>query len=104
MLVFWSNKWAQIEWDMSLTQGICLMLLALWLYAIWPKEELAQIRRDKNLQLRLLLTLVGVNALWSLNASIQTGLHLHFLGIVTCMLMFGWRLATVALLLPSVFF
>ena len=57
MLVFWSNKWAQIEWDMSLTQGICLMLLALWLYAIWPKEELAQIRRDKNLQLRLLLTL-----------------------------------------------
>ena len=34
------------------------MLLALWLYAIWPKEELTQIRRDKNLQLRLLLTLV----------------------------------------------
>ncbi|MGI2024101.1 energy-coupling factor ABC transporter permease [Shewanella glacialipiscicola] len=104
MLAFWSNKWAQIEWDLSLTQGICLVLLLLWLYAIWPKEELAQMRRDKNLQWRLLLVLVGINALWSLNASIQTGLHLHFLGIVTCMLMFGWRLTTVALLLPSAFF
>ncbi|MFB2647717.1 energy-coupling factor ABC transporter permease [Shewanella mangrovisoli] len=104
MLDFWANRLAQIEWDISPLQCLSLLLLTLWIYAIWPKEELQQVLKDKGLQWRLLLTLIAVNTLWLLNASIQVGLHLHFLGIVTCLLMFGWRLATVALLLPSAFF
>ena len=104
MLDFWAKRFAEIDWNISPLQGLSLLLLGLWIYAIWPKEELLQVVKDKGLQWRLLLTLIAVNTLWLLNASIQVGLHLHFLGIVTCLLMFGWRLATVALLLPSAFF
>ncbi|ABM25362.1 MULTISPECIES: energy-coupling factor ABC transporter permease [Shewanella] len=104
MWEFWSGQLAQIEWSMSLAQVIALALLVLWVYIIWPKEELQQVAKDKGLQRRLLLTLVVINALWLLNASIQLSLHLHFLGIVTCLLLFGWRLATVSLLLPCAFF
>lgn len=104
MWEFWSNRLMQIEWTLNPVQLMALLLLGLWVYAIWPKEELQQVIKNKGLQWRLLLVLVVINSLWMLNASIQIGLHLHFLGLVTCLLMFGWRLATVALLLPSAFF
>ena len=91
MLDFWAKRFAEIDWNISPLQGLSLLLLGLWIYAIWPKEELLQVVKDKGLQWRLLLTLIAVNTLWLLNASIQVGIHLHFLGIVTCLLMFGWR-------------
>ncbi len=63
MWEFWSGQLAQIEWSMSLVQVIALALLVLWVYIIWPKEELQQVAKDKGLQRRLLLTLVVINAL-----------------------------------------
>ncbi|QYJ77650.1 energy-coupling factor ABC transporter permease [Shewanella acanthi] len=100
----WSNWFAQIDWSISLLQCVAMVLLAVWIYAIWPRSELQQVLREKSLQWRLLYVLLAINTLWLVNASIQSGLHLHFLGIVTFLLMFGWRLATVVLLLPSAFF
>lgn len=104
MLTFWSERLTTINWHFSSGQFVILLLLIVWIYAIWPKEELAQLLKDKALQWRLLVVLVAINGLWLLNASILPGLHLHFLGIITCMLMFGWRLASLALLLPCAFF
>lgn len=85
-------------------QLMSLGLLGLWLYAIWPTRELRQLLNHQGLQWRLFIVLLLNNSLWMVNASIHPSLHLHFLGLVTCMLMLGWRLATLALLLPSAFF
>ncbi|GIU50886.1 hypothetical protein TUM4438_38530 [Shewanella sairae] len=39
-----------------------------------------------------------------LNASMTPGIHVHFLGIVVLLLMFGWRMASLIALLPTLFF
>lgn len=98
------NRWQSIDWSQSASQWLGLLLLAIWLWLAWPKEELLQLKRDKALQSRLFLSTLAINGLWLLNASITAGIHVHFLGIVTFMLMFGWRLATLAILLPVLFF
>ncbi|MCE9684868.1 energy-coupling factor ABC transporter permease [Shewanella sp. AS16] len=104
MIDYWSHLFADIDWQFTQADAIALGLLLLWLKLIWPAEDIKSLLADKSQQSRLLLTLVGINGLWLLNASIMPGLDAHFLGLVTCMLMFGWRLSCVALLLPVAFF
>ncbi len=101
---FMQDRWQTIDWSLGLGQIIALVLLLFWLWMAWPKEELLQLKRDKSLQTRLFITAFAINGLWLLNASITAGIHVHFLGIVVFMLMFGWRLATLAILLPVAFF
>ncbi|MGL5393468.1 MAG: energy-coupling factor ABC transporter permease [Shewanella sp.] len=104
MPLYWLTQFELIQWDVSLMQLLCLGLLGLWLYAIWPARELRHLQSDQGLRWRLFITLLVINGLWIVNASVYSGLHLHFLGLVSCMLLLGWRLATLALLLPCAFF
>ena len=101
---FMQDRWHTIDWSVGPGQIVALVLLLFWLWMAWPKEELLQLKRDKSLQTRLFITAFAINGLWLLNASITAGIHVHFLGIVVFMLMFGWRLATLAILLPVAFF
>ncbi|MCG9723436.1 energy-coupling factor ABC transporter permease [Shewanella sp. Isolate7] len=104
MTAFLLQRWSEINWQLGGAQLLAMVVLALWLWAIWPVEDVKALLKDKALQTRLLLAIFFVNALWLIDASITPGIHAHFLGIVTLMLMFGWRLATLALLLPVAFF
>ncbi|MFV7785062.1 energy-coupling factor ABC transporter permease [Shewanella marisflavi] len=104
MTAFLLQRWSEIEWLLDVAQVLAMALLALWLWAIWPSEDVKSLLKDKALQTRLLLAIFFINALWLIDASITPGIHAHFLGLVTLMLMFGWRLATLALLLPVAFF
>ncbi|GIU40114.1 energy-coupling factor ABC transporter permease [Shewanella colwelliana] len=101
---FLLQRISEINWQLSLTQALAIAALLVWLWAIWPSVDIQRLGKDKPLQTRLLLSAFAVNTLWLINASITPGIHVHFLGLVTLMLMFGWRLATVAALLPVLFF
>jgi len=101
---FLRQRVSEIEWGITSGQLLALALLLVWQWAIWPSEEMKILLRDKALQSRLLLTAFAINGLWLINASITVGIHLHFLGLATLMLMFGWRLATFIALLPVLFF
>ncbi|MCE9679403.1 energy-coupling factor ABC transporter permease [Shewanella sp. AS1] len=104
MTEFLAAHFASINWHWDVAQLLALALLLLWLWAIWPVKDLQAVMHNKGSQRRVWLTAFMINGLWLLNASITQGIQLHFLGLVTLMLMFGWRLATCISLLPVLFF
>ncbi|WP_372872243.1 hypothetical protein [Shewanella sp.] len=104
MLEFWHNQVANIHWQLSGADALGLVLLAFWLWLIYPGRELTELTANRQLQGRMLLALSVMMGLWLFNASIHGLLQLHFLGLVTLMLMFSWRLATVLAMLPSAFY
>ncbi|WP_110457539.1 energy-coupling factor ABC transporter permease [Shewanella algidipiscicola] len=104
MTEFLLQRLSDIDWHLGGAQLLAMLLLLVWLWAIWPSTDIKALINDKALQSRLLLTAFAINGLWLLDASITDGIHLHFLGLVTLMLMFGWRMATVIALLPVLFF
>ncbi|MCL1130218.1 energy-coupling factor ABC transporter permease [Shewanella sairae] len=78
--------------------------MVLWLWALWPKAELAKLIKNSAQQTHILIVTVSLTGLWLLNASMTPGIHVHFLGIVVLLLMFGWRMASLIALLPTLFF
>jgi len=104
MTEFLLQRFSEIDWSIGGGQLFSITLLLLWLWAIWPSDDFKALVKDKAGQSRLLLVAVGVNGLWLMDASITPGIHVHFLGLVTLMLMYGWRMATAVSLLPVLFF
>ncbi|MBW8183053.1 energy-coupling factor ABC transporter permease [Shewanella nanhaiensis] len=94
----------ELDWYYGPEQLIFMGLLLLWLWLIWPSDEFKALLTDKAKQTQILLASVALNALWLLNANVTQGIHVHFLGIVTLMLMYGWRMASVISILPVLFF
>lgn len=94
----------ELDWHYGSEQLIFMGLLLLWLWLIWPSDEFKALLTDKAKQTQILLASVALNALWLLNASVTQGIHVHFLGLVTLMLMYGWRMASVISILPVLFF
>lgn len=52
--------------------------------------------RDKRLQHLLYGAIPGLGLMWSLKAGLSPGLEIHFLGMTTLTLIFGWDLAICA--------
>ncbi|ACA85133.1 energy-coupling factor ABC transporter permease [Shewanella woodyi] len=94
----------ELDWNSGPEQLIFMGLLLLWLWLIWPSDEFKALLTDKAKQTQILLASVALNALWLLNANVTQGIHVHFLGLVTLMLMYGWRMASVISILPVLFF
>ena len=95
---------SELDWHYGPEQLILMGLLLLWLWLIWPSDEFKALLTDKAKQTQILLASVALNALWLLNANVTQGIHVHFLGLVTLMLMYGWRMASVISILPVLFF
>ncbi len=93
-----------IDWQWTTTGLAALLMLVLWWWLIWPSKDMAMLLENRPLQRRLLWTLMGINLLWMLNASIYSQLHVHFLGLVVLMQMFGWRLASIGVIFPVALF
>lgn len=104
MTEFWHNLWVSIDWHFTFADGVAIVLLLIWLWIIWPKDDLIGLLANKERQLRALLSLSAIMGLWLFNAGVHGLLQLHFLGLVTLMLMFSWRLASVLALLPCAFY
>ncbi|MCE9776636.1 energy-coupling factor ABC transporter permease [Shewanella algae] len=104
MFEYLQHLFDKVQWQPGLTDTLYLVLLVGWFAWIWPKRDWQQLLADKSLQWRALLSTLAINGLWLLNASVTEGIHAHFLALVTLMLMFGWRLASVLMLLPVSFF
>ncbi|WP_432464183.1 MULTISPECIES: hypothetical protein [unclassified Agarivorans] len=104
MKEFLLQRFVQIDWSCNQGQLFAILLLALWLWAIWPAKAIEALLKDGNKQTKLLLVLTAMNGLWLLDGSVTEGIHVHFLGLVTLMLMYGWRMATVMAMLPTMFF
>lgn len=104
MAEFWQNLWGSIDWRFTFADGVASALLAIWLWIVWPAEAMLSLMADKERQLRALITLSAIMGLWLFNAGVHDLLQLHFLGLVTLMLMFSWRLASVLALLPCAFY
>ncbi|MBV7316595.1 energy-coupling factor ABC transporter permease [Shewanella sp. NIFS-20-20] len=104
MMQYWSTLWANIDWRWQNDYLLMALIWLAWMVIIWPSVELKLVMQAASLRQRLWLTTLAIFGLWLMDASIHPSLHLHFLGLTLCMLMFGWRLATVALLLPSMAF
>ncbi|MBT1445771.1 hypothetical protein KJI95_14755 [Shewanella sp. JM162201] len=104
MLQFWQHAFETVEWQGDGSRLLGLILLLLWLWLIWPSQQLKQLLGQKSVQLRVTLSLAVIMGLWLFNASIHGMLQLHFLGLIVLMLMFSWRLASVLALLPTAFY
>ncbi|CAM3434043.1 energy-coupling factor ABC transporter permease [Shewanella violacea] len=95
---------SEIDWSYSLGQLLSIVGLLFWLWFIWPRDEFTALISDKQQQNQILLVAIALNSLWLINASLVQGIHVHFLGLVVLMLMYGWRMATVISILPVLFF
>ena len=104
MTAFWLTTINAIDWQFNAVDGIWAAIWCFWLWLIWPEEDIKRLINDRDVQQRLLMVLIGITGLWLMNASVMQGLHVHFLGLVTVVLMFGWRLTSVAIMLPVAFF
>lgn len=98
------NIFNHINWSFTITETGVLGILLLWLWLIWPTKDVVLLSQNKGLQRRFLLALFAVNVLWLFNINLYEQLHVHFLALVILMQMFGWRLASIGVLLPIVFF
>jgi len=89
---------------MSLTQGLISSgwlwaagllsgLIILWAVRCAPWPVLAQ---EKRLQHLLFGATVVLMLMWTMRAGLSPGLSIHFLGMTTLTLMFGWDLAMLA--------
>ncbi|QSX39071.1 hypothetical protein [Shewanella sedimentimangrovi] len=104
MVEFWQQTLSGIHWQLNGAMLLAWCAAAFWLWLIWPTAELRVWLGDRAAQRRTLVALLAVTALWLMHASVQPAMQLHFLALVTLMLMLGWRLATVLLLLPASFY
>lgn len=59
-------------------------------------------RSDKSFQHLTYFVIFALFLLWSAQAGIKDGLHIHFLGLTTLTMMFGWRCAF-AMTIPVTF-
>ncbi|MFB9886831.1 energy-coupling factor ABC transporter permease [Balneatrix alpica] len=89
---------------MSVTQGLLTGAWLFWLqlgyglvllWALWraPWRILA---REPRLQHLYLGATVVIMLMWQLRAGISPGMAVHFLGVTTLTLMFGWELAIIS--------
>ncbi|MCL2915632.1 hypothetical protein L2725_17915 [Shewanella corallii] len=104
MWVELTTRASEIDWQWTTTDLAALLMLVLWWWLIWPSKDMAVLLENRSLQRRLLWTLMVINLLWMLNASIYSQLHVHFLGLVVLMQMFGWRLASIGVIFPVALF
>lgn len=93
-----------ISLNSSLAGLIATVLLVFWYWLIWPQEQFSELLASGKIQSRVFIATFIINALWLINASVTAQIHVHFLGLVVLMLMFGWRMASVIALLPVLFF
>ena len=98
------NGLSQIDWSVSLPQGLMILALVGWLWLIWPKDDLKSLVTEPNTLKRAFWASLFINGLWLLNASVKQGMDAHFLGGAVLLMMFGWRLASVLIMLPVIFF
>lgn len=89
---------------MSIQGATAAVVLVSWCWLIWPQQQISQLFKDKAKQYQVLIATFAINALWLVNASVTTQIHVHFLGLVVLLLMFGWRMASIIALLPVLFF
>lgn len=82
---------SQVPDDLGLLLGFfyALLLLVAVRYAAWRR---LWYRDQLNL---FVVACLGLFALWSLRAGVSPGMALHYLGVTTLTLMFGWPLALV---------
>ncbi|MGS0677277.1 energy-coupling factor ABC transporter permease [Shewanella sp. 125m-1] len=104
LIDFWHRRLSDINWTFSSGDIATLLILALWVWVIYPSDELVQLLRTPAKQTHVLMASIALTGLWLMNASVTPGIHVHFLGLVVLMLMFGWRLASLIALLPTLFF
>lgn len=101
---FWQKLLSGINWDFAAGDIAAFAALVIWLWALWPVAEIRQLLTTPNKQTQILIATIALTGLWLLNANVNAGIHVHFLGLVVLMLMFGWRLASIIALLPTLFF
>ncbi|MFO1351820.1 MAG: energy-coupling factor ABC transporter permease [Gammaproteobacteria bacterium] len=80
---------AYLIWQSYLLAGFCL-LVAAW-RAPWRKLAVSRFQHV------FLGACVATLVLWCVRANVAPGLDIHFLGVTTLTLMFGWPLALAAL-------
>lgn len=73
--------------------GALLVIFIYILYRCFSQTFLTEFKRNPALFQRTLAAIVLMASLWSLQASLQPGLHIHFLGTTALVLMFRWRKA-----------
>nr|WP_067292863.1 energy-coupling factor ABC transporter permease [Marinobacterium profundum] len=89
---------------MSITDGMLTGATPLWLLALFAPFVLLALWRlpwgvllgNRHLQHLFFGSTVALTLLWTLRAGISPGLGIHFLGMTTLTLMFGWNLAIVS--------
>ena len=79
--------WAQL---LASTGSVLCLLLIVW------RLPLAWLKQAQNQHLLLGAT-VAVLLIWAFRAGISPGLSIHFLGVTSLTLIFGWRLALLSL-------
>ncbi len=104
MMDFLNQRFSEIDWSYSQGQWASIAILLFWLWLIWPSDEFSDLLKNKQRQTQTLIAATFLIALWLINASVIKGIHVHFLGLVVLMLMYGWRMATVICILPVLFF
>lgn len=77
----------------QIASTIILFTVLFWVrkdtqHALWPK-----FRDDKSFQHLTYFVMLGLFLLWSAQASVKEGLHIHFLALTTLTMMYGWRCA-----------
>lgn len=82
---------------LGLSSLIALILLGL---ALWHKPW-RQLQQRTDLQHLFGASCVALMFLWSMQAGIRPGLHLHFFGVTALTLMFGWELALIGTALSA---
>ncbi|WP_026289796.1 energy-coupling factor ABC transporter permease [Thioalkalivibrio sulfidiphilus] len=86
------------------TTGTLLSSGLLFAFAMWRALAGApwwQLYQPGRLHL-FLASVLGIAVLWSLSAGISPGLSLHYLGVTTLTLMFGWQFTLLAVALALV--
>jgi uncharacterized membrane protein len=89
---------------MSITDGLLTGAAPLWFHALFALFLLLALWRlpwgvllgNRHLQHLFFGSTVALTLLWTLRAGISPGLGIHFLGVTTLTLMFGWDLAIIS--------
>ncbi|MBD1556535.1 hypothetical protein HC752_06265 [Vibrio sp. S9_S30] len=83
---------------MSIFQFLCLAIVALVIQRSWADTVNAFIPKflsERSFQNLTIITLAILFFLWQTKAGVKSGLDIHFLGVTTFTMMFGWRVACV---------
>lgn len=87
---------------MSISALVCLLLVLLTTALVWrdaTQVMLNKLKTERAFQHITFAVIVIYWALWSAEAGVKAGLAIHFLGLTSLTLMYGWRSAF-ALSLP----